>query len=711
MPCGMHLKFCNLRINIKLISACLVFCFPFYSSYSQSTYYTVISPAPNSIVSNGNLFVVVSISPELDIITDDIRILIDKTPLNAVPKLNQNRLSFIYENSLPDGKHYLEILVRTTNEPAKIRNIHWFFYININNDRDSAGKIKPGAGKYKEKKMSLSGNIIADNRTEFLSGTGQYLRQEPAFTRTLAINVNVKIKKAQIPIRFFTTTDNYSQIQNRNFFQIGYINKWLDMMYGDINPGMDRFILTGIRMRGIKTVFKRKASSIQFYYGILNDKVEGDSLKYVPGSGFIPPNFINDSVYMLPGTYKRTMFAGRIEVGSKKEYFKIGIHGFKAKDDIESIKYGVSPKDNLAAGADFTCKFFKRSLILSGGLAASIITNDILNGAANKKQIDTTFNSDLPFDPKDFEKYIIINSSTVPITPKNFNYGAYFGSLFYTNKFQSLSFEYRKNGPQFVSLGNPFLRNNYEGYSIGERVWVWKRRLTMNLNYQNFTNDLNYSLISTMQTTIIGSSLYFAYSRKYPSVMVNYMRQNRNTENAIISFAKMDDRFNIFGVNINYTKKFWGLNHNFRLMYNQTNRKDFIRPQSQTNFYNIMLGVGESITEKINISLDGGKTIIHNFEKKVISNLFTFTGNIRWQIKPKRIYTAISVSSNLTRATMYSNETQRFSLIGSFGFKFYKGMGIDADFGYQPFTDKSNSLYNFKEKYIYFRYTYDFDFR
>ncbi|MDP1726656.1 MAG: hypothetical protein Q8M15_07720 [Bacteroidota bacterium] len=712
----LHKYFLFLKQLLLQISLCISFCFICLTSHSQISNYTIINPQPGSIVSSGNLFVVVSFSSNHRIIENDVKVLIDRTQILILPKINQNRLSFIYENTLPDGKHFIEIRYRNRNESAKIKSLSWYFYVNVKVESDTLltkNKYPLPGSKYesvKLKQYTLNGNLMTDNRSEFIDGAGRALRQEPAYTRTLSLNALARLNTNQLFIRFFTTTDNYSQFQNRDFFQVGYLNKWFEVSYGDINPSMDRFIVSGVRMRGVKAILRSGGSSLQFYYGEINTAIEGSIQKYIPGTGIIPTNFVNDSMYKLPGTYKRLMMAGRMELGNKREHFKFGISAFKAKDDIHSIQYGVTPKDNLAAGADMTFKLFKRRLGISFGAAVSVITHDISYGVANKAQIDTTFNTHVPYDPADYQKYLIINSSTVPVFPKHFDYGAYFGNIFLNNKFQNFSFEYRRNGPQFVSLGNPFLRNNYEGYVIGERVWFWKKRLSLNGNYQEFTNDLNQVLIATMRTQYISGSAFFMYNANWPGILFNYMVQNRNAQNAIVKTATINDKLDILLINMNYAKKFWNLNHNFRLVYSFTKREDYLRPESNTTFYNLMMGLGENFSENFFITFDAGKTIIFNQAKESLSDINTYTGSLNWQNK-KGIRAGASVSNNINLATMYFNKTQRFSFIGKFGFRIYKGMALDAEYGYQPYTDDGNSNNNYKEQYVYVKYTYDFSFK
>src|SRR5690606_27151215 len=110
-------------------------------------------------------------------------------------------------------------------------------------------------------------------------------------------------------------------------------------------PSLDKLILTGIRMRGFSFTLKSKNSSISYYQGEINQSIEGSIGHYNIGEGYVPSNIINDSQYLVPGTYQRNMMAARLALGGKKGNFIFGINALKIKDDTASIRYGILPKD------------------------------------------------------------------------------------------------------------------------------------------------------------------------------------------------------------------------------------------------------------------------------------------------------------------------------------------------------------------------------
>ena len=534
------------------------------------------------------------------------------------------------------------------------------------------------------------------------------MRQEPDATRTVSLDAALKYRNAIMPVRLFATSNNTNSLQSMNYVQVGFINKWLEVEVGDLNPTVDNLVLSGVRVRGVKTKFKYGASSLQLYYGLLNKAVEGSIENYVPGSGIVPANLVNDSQYVFPGTYKRSMMAARLETGDRSEIFKLGFNAFKAKDDTGSIKYGVAPKDNIAGGIDATIKLFKKSVVFHSGIAGSVFTNDISNGPVSKETLDTTFNIKIDFKPADYQDIIILNASTVPVLLDPPDFLSYFGKLNYNNKYQSFSFEYRRNGALYNSLGAPFFRNNYEGFSVGDRFSFYKRKFTVGLNYQDYSNNLNNSLPSKVYTKAYRANVFINIKSKLPTLYVNYMYQERNGKSEIPSVLGIDDLLSNYMFNIGYNIKLWGIDHHFFAMLNVNDRRDNLRPNNQFIAHNTMFGITEKFSERHSAQASYGKTIVSGGSTDArITDYNTYNLSFDWQIKPGKYFASISMSNTNTLATISSNQSNRLSAILRGGYKFYKGMELNLEGGYQPFRDVTITVNNYNETYFYIRYTSD----
>jgi hypothetical protein len=684
----------KIRVFIALLALCPI-------TNAQDVNWQVLSPLPNTSIAISELFISVSVDERYTISpVEPAYVFLDDKKVSGNLKISGNKLHMLYPGKLYSGKH--KLLVDVYIEQLKKReHIEWEFSLRTQFE-DAVPATNPN-----NTAVSLSGSLVLDSRQESISGPGQALRQEPNETRTVTLDAAVKYKDAVMPIRLFATTNNQYALQSMNYMQIGFINKWLEVEAGDLNPNTDPLVLSGIRVRGVKTMFKYRANSLQLYYGQMNKPSEGSIESYLPGSGIVPANLVNDSQYINPGTYKRMMIAARLEMGDRREIFKIGMTAFKAKDDTGSIRYGVLPKDNIAGGIDAMLKLFRKKVTIHTGIAASVLTNDISNGVIDKEALDTTFNIKIDFEPKNYEKLIILNASTVPTVLTTPDFISHFSRLNFKNKYQQFSFEYRKNGALYNSLGSPFLRNNYEGFSVGEKFWLLKKKLTFGLNYQNYSNNLNNSLPSKVYTNAYRANLFIYIKSAWPTLYLNYMYQDRSGRSHNPAILGVDDILNNYMVNLGYGRNFWNIDHHLSLMLNASERRDRLRPDNQFNSYNAMVSLNESFGKKYGIQASYGKMIITGNADMRISNVTTYNLGFDWQIKPQKYFTSISLSNTNTLPTALATQSYRLSTILRFGYKFYRGMELNAEGGYQPFRDQNVSANNYNEAYFYIRYISD----
>jgi hypothetical protein len=666
-----------------------------FLSFSNPLHWEVLSPLPDSIAGGQNVFVAVKINDPNSFKAGHAVVFLDNKQVNAQLRMTGTQISFLYPGILTDGRHVIRIEARIEgSEATQIKE--WPFYVNTRT-----------AVKSKADKIRLAGSIVADNRSTFLTGTGKDLRQEPDYISSVGIDLVARYKNAELPVRVFMTTNNRFTSQTMNYYQVGFRNKWLELEAGDLNPNMDRLILTGIRLRGVRAVIRTGGNSIQFFTGEMNRASEGSLVSYTSGSGMLPTNPVNDSQYVASGIYKRTMTAVRIEIGNRRQVFKIGLNGFKAKDVISSIRYGLAPKENVAAGMDLGLNLFKRSVSIHSGVAASILTNNTQYGVISQTTLDTTYGIKLGFDPNAFSGIITMNASTVPSSLDNLDFLAWYGTLTYTNKYQSFFFEYKKNGPLYNSLGNPFLRTNYEGFIAGERFTLFKRKLSIDLNYQNFSNDLNQSLPVKVYTQAYRSNIFINPGGKWPMVFLNYVSQFRKGNTVRESIQPINDIVSNYLLGFNMNRNFWGTDHHFRLTMNVNNRKDVNRPQNQFTSYNGSVGLTERFSKRYALNADFGKMVLNGVDGKKLSDIATYNLSFEWNAKPEILLTSLAVGNNQTFTTEYSPASHRASAIARLNYRFYKGMSVDLEGGYQPFRNEVNSAENYDESYVYLRYTCD----
>jgi len=683
---------------------------------AQQPSWKIVSPQKDSIVSNQNLFIVATLSNfSLD---NNVLITLDDKILNGNMKISGSNISLLNAGTLSDGKH--QITIKTFIKALNQQNeISWYFYVNVKKDNISK---KAGLRPTVEKPVQgwqLQGSLVADSRNEILSGLyADSLRQEPVSTRTVSLDMKIKHNSLEIPIKLYATTDNAtSGYLPRNFFQIGLHYKNIEADYGDLNPSLNQLIVTGIRVNGFHLKLKLGNTSIQTYYGnMVQNAVEGTVNVYTPGSGYIPSTLYFDTKdsslkYVVPGVYKRWMAAGRFEYKkSSNDNFKIGVTGFKATDIVKSIQYGFQPKDNVVGGLDMSMKLFRKTIQLSSEIAGSALTNDISFGVMNTALLDSAFNTQITFNAASYYPYLTINSSTVPGRLVNASDAlAYTVKMVHTLGNSSFNIEYRNYGPSFYSLGNPYLKNNYKGISVGEHYSFWKRKITVSANYQSYINNLNNTQPLLVTTHSFNGSLFVNISPKLPNLFFNYLQQQRDgLSNLESSVPSVNDFVNFYLANLSYRFKMFHLEHGVRASFTINERKDIINPQTRSLMYNYMTGYNATL-KKVTVSVDGGQTIIEDYQNNKIANIFTYSVILEWKIIPNRFFTSAGIANNRTMMSMLSPASLRMGYIYKAGYRLKNGMGLDLEGGYTPYKDYGNSLNNYDEKYIYVRYTYNFN--
>ena len=698
----------------KIILLTLLFSCNFI--FAQTTSWNIISPQKDSIISNQNLFIAAALSNySLD---NNVLISLDDKTLTGNLKIAGGNLSMLSFGTLTDGKHKLSIktFIKTLNRTDEIA---WFFYVNVKKDNlTKKSALKPAVEKPIQGWL-IQGSLMADSRDEFLSGVyADSLRQEPTSTRSVALDMKIKHNSLEIPIKVYATTDNAtSGYLPRNFFQIGIHYKRFELDYGDLNPCLNQLMVTGVRVNGFHLKLKIGNTSVQTYYGnMVQNSIEGSVNVYTPGSGTIPSTLYFDTKdsalkYITPGVYKRWMAAGRFEYKkANKDNFTFGVTGFKATDVVKSIQYGFRPKDNVVGGLDMSLRLFKKTIQISGEIAGSAITNDISYGVLNTAVLDSAFNTQIAFNAGSYYPYFTINSSTVPGRLVNASDAlAYTAKITHTLRNSTFNIEYRNYGLSFYSLGNPYLRNDYKGVSIGERIGFWKRKLTISANYQSFTNNLNNDLPLLVTNHSFNGSLTLNISPKLPTVFFNYLQQQRNgVSNLESSVPGVNDFVYFYLTNLSYRFKMFHLEQGLRANFTINERKDQINPQTRSLMYNYMIGYNATLN-KITVSIDGGQTTIEDYQNNKIANMFTYSAILEWKIIPKKLFTSAGISNNRTMSTILSPASLRMGYIYKIGYRVKNGMGLDLEGGYTPYKDYGNSINNYEEKYVYLRYTYNFN--
>ena len=271
------------------------------------------------------------------------------------------------------------------------------------------------------------------------------------------------------------------RLQPRNRFSVNVKHKLFEFGVGDQYPYLNELVLWGRRIRGFTGAIK---------LGFLNfEHASGQSVRQIDAlySSATP------GLMLVRGTFGQQLTANRLSFG-RGNTFQLGFMTLNVRDDVNSLKPGESsttPKDNLVGGVDLVIRLDSRKIELKASVASSFLTQDITNGPASKASIDSTFETDLPFDPASFESWLIINESTTPLDPSGGTALAYLVSLrlkYLRNYFQ---FGVKRFGREYVSLGQNYLRSNLRGYYFNDRVNLFQNKVYMNLGVENYQDNFS----------------------------------------------------------------------------------------------------------------------------------------------------------------------------------------------------------------------------
>jgi len=250
------------------------------------------------------------------------------------------------------------------------------------------------------------------------------------------------------------------------------------------------------------------------------------------------------------------------------ETFNTTIKGSGNQLNIVSNDWsGKRPNDNLLLGFNFGTSFDDKKLNLDFDWNLSLYNRNTWGGAMSKSNLDTALDdsldgyigqqydesgvkidgggainiSQIPFDPLTLEDIFILNTNMTPLVPYDINSGLIAGlinmpsSAFrfslkgnYTNS--KILIEYRQIGPEYVTLGNPFLRNNTRQFTISDRASFLKNKLFINFGFKHLDNKILRTTINPLNTNTFFVNFNFLPGPGLPSYAISLQSIGKNNE-------------------------------------------------------------------------------------------------------------------------------------------------------------------------------------
>jgi len=423
--------------------------------------------------------------------------------------------------------------------------------------------------------FKYTGRVTAEANSEQVRGIRQNIN-------SLRTNASGSYDWLKFNAKTFISSQEDPDKQPRNRFTVGFKTSVFDLSLGDVNPRFSEFALRGKRVRGIDVNLKLKYFNTHIVFGETERTIQGtisDEPDSVAG-GFQ----YNRSGY----TYSRNLLAIRPYFGSGRN-FQFGLSVLKAIDDTLSVKkeYGgireasdvsivmegsKKPQDNIVLGTDLTIAFDSKRFVWKSDAAISLLNRDISQGPLTLEDLDTFLPGDslrdstlslgdmnislegLP-DPGDYARFFIINQNIKPLMPIVPDTSGAIGmqeflnmpstafktalKLNYFNNFFVV--RYQRVGPEFSSLGNPYLRSDIQGFNISDKIRLFSNKLFVTLAYDQKRDNLSQDKNATTTTTSFNAGLALYPGGGLPTININTMHYGRQND---LGLDDIDTTFN-----------------------------------------------------------------------------------------------------------------------------------------------------------------------
>lgn len=416
--------------------------------------------------------------------------------------------------------------------------------------------------------FQYTGRVIAEANSEQVRG----VRQNINYVRA---NASGSYDWLSVNAKAFITSQEDPTKQPRNRLTVGLNTSIFDLNLGDVTPRFSELLLNGKRVRGVEANLKLKYFNTHVIYGQTERAIEGtisspdtigiDSLKY-SRTGY---------------TYDRNLLAVRPYFGSGKN-FQLGFSLLKARDDTLSVKKEMNgateggkrvismsgankPQDNIVVGTDLLVAFDRKRFVWQTDAAFSYLNRNITGGALTLEKLDTflpgdTLNNDtislgdmhIPLegfpDPGDFANIFIINQNISPLMPIVPDSSGQIGmkeflnmpstafktalKLNYFNNFFVV--RYQRVGPEFNSLGNPYMRTDVQGFYISDKIKLFNNRLFVTISYDQKRDNLLKSKKATTTTTNFTASAALYPGEGLPNINITTQSYGRENDLGIL---------------------------------------------------------------------------------------------------------------------------------------------------------------------------------
>ncbi len=392
--------------------------------------------------------------------------------------------------------------------------------------------------------VSYTGNVNLSS--EFYSASGIAGRRPSNSQRGSALFTLTVFDQIQLPFEFYFASGQSGFRQPFNQFGVSpRIGNWLTLHAGYYSTRLSEYTFGDTRLLGGGVELTPGSFRFSALFGRSQTSVEPDSTRGVSG------------------TYKRTMWGGKLGYGNQNE-FHFHLNLWHAIDDSTSLQnepVGVTPHENLVASVQFGVPFLDNAVQFQTEFAGSGFSNDIrsdeIDGGGPIRSLFATRTS----SQADFAARVSLN--VVPVS------------------YASIRFNTQWVGPGFVTLGYAQLPNDMFEWTIAPSVRLFESKLNIRTSFGKRRNNLRGNRLSTTNRTIWSLGIN---GQATEQLGVDFMYSNYGMRSAPKNDTlRIENVSQSVTVSPRYTSEAFGANSNLVLSYSFQDVNDKNVVTSQTN--------------------------------------------------------------------------------------------------------------------------------
>ncbi len=525
--------------------------------------------AGTQIVSGDQMVIVTFYKTDREVDMSTVRVKVDDRDRTREAEFKGNMVLWQPKRALPDGQHVIEVIALDTDGNNVGPNI-WTFQVKSRMQLPIGAKGNFYMGLQRDDRSSDNAGTVPlwNNKIDMgLSGERGSLTWEAGVMLTSEESgflTSEKLDKVQPVNRYYAT------LRSRNF----------RVHLGDDNPNFSDLSMKGILVRGLSASYKSNRFNADLVYGY-NKRDIGEEVEVVRGisqvtaTGYYDDdnNFVDISakpyqriardasgeyrVYEFsPGTFRRNVTALKLDVAPVRNKFatwNLGVNLFSAEDDTTTLSYdynpvdqsrvftgpgnqqfttGYNPKKNWVGTLETSVKFNNNRTVLSAELGGTVVTDNMFGVVTDDirdelpDQIDDSlfrFNgsTQTSFDKMKLKDnigsgladaltsvYLVRLVTPIPVPKLNSRVKA----------------EVYRIPTHYVSLGNPHQRTDMGGYKLDLKNQFLKDRVSLDLGYEAYSDNLNHERRQYADTTKTAES-DLTKDTKVASATVTYRPQ------------------------------------------------------------------------------------------------------------------------------------------------------------------------------------------